>query len=261
MGAPFCSGPVNSVRARRWVARLRAGNIFMKAWISRYTSFAKDILRIFLRSILTGAIVTAACAAYAKDLWEDHNPYSTTGQVVAGTVLKLQVEAPVIIEYEYERKTDEKATIKITPDPKITDFLPAANSEKTINGSEKLVLKAKSRLVLNMAVTVQGDGTGKTLQITGTRQIGYENDRARQLIQVTGRVNRADIRQDLTVHSDQVADLVILITGAPVPQNAGIQMKQKPEAGGQPQPAAELSNEEKQKLLLDHLNRILGESR
>lgn len=243
----------------------------MKALITSYSTLVRDVLRILLRAVVVGSIVTAACAAYAKDLWEDHNPYSTTGQIGAGTVLKLVVEAPVIVEYEYERKSDDKATIKITPDQGITDFLPAANSDKAISGAEKIILKAKSRLNLRLAVTVQGDATADTLQISGSRVIGYENDRARQQIQITGRINRRDVTQDMTVHSDQVADLVIVITGAPIPQTADIALKAQPdaaaaaaaaeEAGLPSKPGAQLSEEDKQRLLLEYINRILGESK
>ena len=233
----------------------------MKDLITSYTTLVYNVLRYFLRALVAGVVLTAACAVYAEDLWKDHNPYSTTGQIVSGTVLKLVVEAPMIVEYEYERKSDDKATIKIVPDQGLTDFLPAANSDSSINGAEKIVLKVKSRLNLRMAVSVQGEPQGDTIQIAGTRLIGYGNDRARQQIQVSGRINRRHVSQEMMVHSDQVADLVIVIQGAPVEQNAGIQMKQTTEAGGTPQPSAELSNEEKQRLLLEHLNRILGESR
>ncbi|MBI3395294.1 MAG: hypothetical protein HY042_05630 [Spirochaetia bacterium] len=57
-----------------------------------------------------------------------------------------------------------------------------------------------------------------------------------------------------------MADLQVIIKGNPVFKSANVQMKQVP--SGEPnrtKPSAELSDAEKQKILLDYLNRILGE--
>jgi len=210
-------------------------------------------------------VLTVLAVSFAslsgEDLWVDHNPYSSAGSIRTGTILKLVVEEPIKAEYEYNRKLDENATIKITPDKSITDFLPPADTDKSITGKDKVKIKAKGLLSFRMAVTVTAKNEGGTLKIRGGRSIAYESGRARQRITVSGSVNRQDVSANRIVHSSEVADLAIVIVGSPIPQTDNIRMKQIPGSGGTMQPKAELSEEEKQRLLLDYLNRLLGESR
>ena len=71
-----------------------------------------------------------------------------------------------------------------------------------------------------------------------------------------------DIKSGRRVHSNDVPDFQVLVNGSPIPQNKDLPLKQVPgeEPGDPPQPSAELSDREREQLLLEYLNRILGES-
>ncbi len=202
-----------------------------------------------------------AVGLYGEDLWRDHNPYSSVSTLAAGSILKMDVDEPVLIEYDYDATSDEKAQIKLVPDKGITDFLPAANEDRSFNNQSRIRIRSKGRVKFQMAVTVAGV-QGESIELRGARQLVYENGRARQEFQISGRVNRRDIASDRTVHSRSVADLQILLRGSPIPQTRNIPLRQIPGAPGQPaRTSAELSDQDKQQILLEYLNRILGETR
>ena len=197
----------------------------------------------------------------AADLWEDHNPYSEFGPLENGTVLKLTVDEPFDILYEYEQDRDDRLTIKMKPDGKITPFLPPADTDKSSTGKARVRVRARSRLKFRVAVAVTGISPAKTVTFAGRRVLAFEAGKAVQQLEVRGSVHLGDISARRMMRSNDAANLEIVISGAPVRGNRELPMKQKAgEAGGPPVPTAEISEPEKQRLLLEYLNRILGES-
>lgn len=210
---------------------------------------------------LIGVLALAPRIVIGQNLWRDHNPYGAHQNLRQGTILKLEVDEPVQIRYEYENTTDEDVVIKIVPDQKLTE-LPPTDNTKSITTKKTSNLKSWSRLRFNMAVTVQADVENDTVTFTGTKLIAQEDGRTRQLIRVSGRVNTGDIKAGRRVHSNEVADFQILVNGSAIPQTKDLPLKQVPgdEPGDPPQPSAEMSDREREQLLLEYLNRILGES-
>ncbi|MBI3395295.1 MAG: hypothetical protein HY042_05635, partial [Spirochaetia bacterium] len=68
----------------------------------------------------------AAPRLFGEDLWKDHDPYSSRASVKAGSIIKLSVDEPVQVEYEYDKNSEENGSIKMAPDKGLTDFLPGA---------------------------------------------------------------------------------------------------------------------------------------
>lgn len=198
----------------------------------------------------------------ADNLWIDHNPYHPLAQIAQGAVLKLIVDEPVLVEYEYEKAGDEKGVIKMVPDKSVTDFLPAFSSEKTVTANGKVRIRSKGRVKFRTGVSVQASPVNGVLRFTARRRIAYEEGRARQEIAISGSVSVNDVSSDRTIKSEDVADLEISVTGFPVPQRKDIQLKTLPAEGENEPPLekAELSEGERQRLLLEYLNRVLGES-
>ncbi len=218
-------------------------------------------LKLPLAGALSGAFALSMLSLAAADLWEDHNPYSEFGPVQAGTVLKLSVDEPFDILYEYEQDRDDRTTIKMKPDAKVTPFLPAADSDKSSTGKGRIRVRARSRLRFQVAVAVTATAPGETVNFTGRRVLAYEAGRAVQQLEVRGSVHRGDISAKRQVRSNDTANLEVVIRGAPVRGNRELPMKTKPGEPGQPPvPTAEMTEQEKQQLLLEYLNRILGES-
>lgn len=206
-------------------------------------------------------VVVLAGVLYAEDLWVPHDPYSSRSSLKVGSVLKLVVDEPLVIEYEYDKNSDENATVKMAPDKGISDFLPAANANKNVTGTEKIRVRAKSRMQFRMAVTAAAADNDGLIPIQGTRVIAHESGQARTEIQITGKLHPEDVSAGRMIRSRDIADLQIIVKGSPVLKSANIQMKQVPT--GEPnrtKNSAELSDEEKQRILLEYLNRVLGET-
>jgi flagellar L-ring protein precursor FlgH len=189
----------------------------------------------------------------AEDLWKDHNPYAAESALGAGSVLRLAIDEPVIVEYEYEENIDTKGTIKMSPDKSFADFLKDSSSDQSRIDSRKTKVRAKTQLKLDLAVVVTGF-SGDLAQISGQKTLVYENGRSRQTINVKGQIHRKDVTGERLIQSANVANLELVLAGAPLPLSAGIGMKRDSEGRAK----AELSQEEKEKLLLDYINRVLG---
>lgn len=197
----------------------------------------------------------------AADLWQDHNPYSAYGSLRAGTLLKLSVDEPFEILYEYDQDLEDKVTIKMQPDRKLTDFLPPVDSDKTSTKKGRVRIRARSRLQLKVAVAVERVLDSDVVEFSGTRVLSYEANRATQRLQVRGRVHLGDVSADRNILSHNVADLQLVLSGAPERPSRELPMKTKTgEPGEPPVPSAQLNEREKQQLLLEYLNRILGET-
>ncbi|MBR31013.1 MAG: hypothetical protein CMN77_06840 [Spirochaetaceae bacterium] len=199
----------------------------------------------------------------AEDLWQDKNPYGISIELREGEILKLQIREPMVVDYLLEGDLTDEVQIKMVPDSKLFEFLPPADDTRTITEKKDARIRSRGRLVMDLAVTIQSiDQNTGTVTFSGTKLLAYQQGTARQAVQVTGRINAGDIMPGKTVHSSRVADLQVVIQGGPDAQRDNIQMKQNPgeNPGDPPQPSAELSDAEKQRILLEYLNRILGES-
>ncbi|MBX7057107.1 MAG: flagellar basal body L-ring protein FlgH [Leptospirales bacterium] len=210
---------------------------------------------------LSVATLLAATVLGAQSLWRDQNPYNPRQDIRDGVVLRLVVDEPIILDYEYENTSDQNVVIKLNPDQKLFEFLPPADSNQSITNKRTNRVRARSRLSFRIAVQAQGDPSNGVVSFVGRKLLAYENGRSRQELQISGRVHVNDIHNGRMVHSNDVAELQIVMAGAPVPQSQELPLKQAEAANGQPPgPSAQINEQERARLLLDHLNRILGET-
>ncbi len=199
--------------------------------------------------------------AVARDLWVDHNPYSPSGRIAQGSVLKLAVDEPMTVEYEFQGANSEEAKIKLAPDKTLTEYLPPANVDKNFQSKQDSRARSRARVKFRMGVTVTRV-TDAGIEFTGNKTVAPEDGRTRVQVQVSGIIHREDIQPDRTIRSEDVSDLQVLMRGGPVPQNKNLPMKQLPANGTTgPQTSAQPTAEEKEQMLLEYLNRIFGESR
>ncbi len=206
----------------------------------------------------------------AQSLWQDHNPYAVGSNLRQGTILKLEVDEPVEIVYQYDNLTDENVDIQLVPDRNITSFLPPANSNRSMVKNYKNRLNSRSHMRLHIAVRIDADPKGSIASFQGTKFIGHENGISRQQIQVKGQVHIEDISSGRRIHSRDIADLQLLVTGVPVPRSQGLALPPpQKKQDGQASQAQEgkissdtpsLSDEQKRQLLWQYINRLLGET-
>ena len=194
--------------------------------LSRYRKSRRIFLSIFV-SISCLTITIPLMILSAQSLWQDHNPYILGTNIRSGMVLKLEIDEPVQIIYDYENLTDEKIDLNLVPDRTITSFLPPAEFKRSIIKKYTNRLRSRSRIKLKMAVTVLSDPVQNIVTISGTKYLGQENNISRQQIEVNGKVHIEDIGSNRNIHSNHIADLRIVIIGAPVPRSRNFQLNQK----------------------------------
>lgn len=146
------------------------------------------------------------------------------------------------------------------PDTGLTDILKPAATDGSIVNKDTIQLRLRARIKFKMAVTITAAPQNGMLEFQGTKNLAHENGKVQQNIRISGRLHPKDIAGNRSINSADVADLAITIQGAPVARSKNIQMKQTTAPDGTVTPAAELSEQEKQQLLLDYINKVLGES-
>ncbi len=191
----------------------------------------------------------------AEDLWKPHNPYSSHSRLRAGSVIKVKISEPVDLEFEYEDTGSSDTEVKTNPVIWPAD-LPVTDIEKNIAGSRKKHLKVKTRMNFTMAVQISGITPEGNAELSGTRQVFYEAGNVRFEVRFAGTADLNDITRDNRIKSEDIAGLVLQVTGKPVTPGKGITLKTDAEG----KVSADLSEEEKQQLLLEYLNRVLGEA-
>jgi len=199
--------------------------------------------------------------AFAEDLWTDHNPYSAQRGIVVGSILKLIVDEPMNIEYDFDEKHDSLTVIKLNPDKTVLPVLPPVTDDRSSQKKTGVKLKSKDKLSFRMAVRVTAIDN-ENIVFQGQRRIASEEGVAVREYSVSGIVSLEDVKKNKVIRSRDVSDLNLTLRGGPTISSAGITMKEKPSADpAKPAiPAAELSEEEKAKLLLDYLNKYIGET-
>ncbi|MCB1176330.1 MAG: flagellar basal body L-ring protein FlgH [Leptospiraceae bacterium] len=208
---------------------------------------------------------------YSQSLWVETNPYSTGTQgLKQGAVLRILLKDGIKADYRYESGKDDTITIKSAPDKKIVPELMGYNYDRSIaakvNGKEK----SNFKIIGAMAVTVKSiDPNSGVLTVEGIREATF--DKGKSSLKLSGKVSQEDIKGGNTIPSDLVADLKLEYSSSPVEKklnDPNIQMKPAldPKGNqiigpdGQPVQKAELSENEKQKIILNNIKKLLGES-
>lgn len=208
-----------------------------------------------------GLISLTATSLCSEDLFNGSNPYVQKEEIRVGDVIKLVVDEPVIVEYDYEGDRDDHRTIKLAPDRQTLSFLPPVDDDRSYVDKNRSKIRSRVRLRMHFGVRVAAIENG-IIRFQGTRRLGYEQGRLEQQMQSSGFVSLRDIGRDRSVLSRNVADLQIVIIGRPQEQRENLQLKQEPPANPADPPVirADMTDSEKQRLLLDYLNRLLGET-
>jgi hypothetical protein len=217
------------------------------------SSFAESRLPLLVAAAFV-LLAGMAGQVLARDLWVDHNPYNPAGKIAAGSILRLLVDEPMVLEYEYSSNQSDEARVKATPDKSLTEFLPPANADRTITGKQESRSRSRGRMTFRMGITVSRV-TEDTIQFSGVKIISPEDGRTRFEVQATGIVHRQDIGSDRTIRSQDVSQFQLIMKGGPIAQSQGLPMKQNPDGTTSAAP----SQQEKEQMLLNYLNRVLGE--
>ncbi len=198
----------------------------------------------------------------ANSLWKDKDPYSYPKFVSPGSIVKVILKQGIKAEYESEYKATFDTDVKTVPDKKLINDMPAFNTRNTFMRSKVGKSKTQSKILGAMAVVVTSIDPGSgalTLEGQRTFNFGEENVSLR----LTGIVSPEDLDKARNVSSDQVANLRLEYKGTLTPKDLkdpNLQVKRIQNPDGTTSVKAELSEQEKQDILMKNIKRVLGES-
>lgn len=198
-------------------------------------------------------------------LWEDKNPYSGSQNFRNGDIISVIFKDPLKAEYEAKYKADSDHKIMSNPDKKIIEEMKGYESDQSIARNVFTKSKTSGKILGSIAVRiVSQDPNSDSLEIEGRRETRFDNDR--QVLNIKGFVSRKDIesgRFGKLIDYNRIANLEINYSAHPTPrnlQNPDIGLKESNAEDGTVSYSSELSDTEKQELLLKYMKRLLGES-
>ncbi|MBP7738154.1 MAG: flagellar basal body L-ring protein FlgH [Spirochaetes bacterium] len=195
-------------------------------------------------------IVLFGCILNAKSIWQDKNPYTSEGDLKAGTVVVVNVYDVSDMKFSLSMSDKSNSIVSSNPDMTITGFLPKVAAQKKVTNDDLTQFTAKGKMAFSVATRVLNK-VGTMLNVAGSRT--YTMNGVTNIITVTGLVDPA-MMKGRTVDSSSVADFTLEIRG--IKQGINIQ---RPALKKDETANATLTEQEKQTIIIDYLKKMLGE--
>ncbi|WCL48082.1 flagellar basal body L-ring protein FlgH [Leptospira sp. GIMC2001] len=223
-------------------------------------SILKFLSVVVFSVIMTDFLVSQESSSFS--LWNDRNPYSNSQEIKNGEIIQILFAEPIKAEYQSEYKSSNDHKIMSNPDKKMIEEMKGYESDQSIARNSNTKSKTSGRVIGKMAVKVTGfDTVTDNIEIEGRRESRFDNDR--QVLSVRGTISRKDLGMNRTIDSARVANLEINYSAHGTPrnlQNPDVGLKPTTNPDGTTGFSANLSDTEKQELLLKYMKRMLGES-
>jgi flagellar basal body L-ring protein FlgH len=204
-----------------------------------------------LLSLLLLAAVAAPCAA--ATLWRDKSLYASGQELKVGDVVVIAVSDISKMSFSMNMNSKSSSNVSSNPDVNITGFLPKVNADKKSTTTDSSDLKSKSDLNIEIAAVVTARTPEGKYQVRGTKEYIFNGVSNR--FEVSGLVDPA-LLNGRSVRSSDVVDFRLNVAGTK--QGMGMAITREP-LKDKEQPKAELTDAEKQRLIIDYLTKMLGE--
>ena len=195
-------------------------------------------------------IVLFGCILNARTIWKDRNPYTTEGDIKVGTVVVVNVYDMSDMKFTLSMSDKSNSMVSSNPDMTITGFLPKVAMQKKVTNDYATQFQAKGKLAFSVATRVL-NRVGPMLNVAGSRT--YTLNGVTNIITVTGLVDPA-LMKGRAVDSSSVADFTLEIRG--IKQGINIQ---RPPLKKDETASSNLTEQEKQAIIIDYLRKMLGE--
>jgi flagellar L-ring protein FlgH len=195
-------------------------------------------------------LVTFGCILNAKSIWRDRNPYSSQDDLAVGSVVVVNINDVTDMRFTLSMSNKSTSAVSVNPDMTITGFLPKIASDRKINHDDSTQFAGKGKFTFAVAARVR-NRVGNMLNVAGSRT--YAVNGVATVVSVSGLVDPV-LLKGRSIDSINVADFNLTITGV----KQGIAIKRtalKKDELASPN----LTEEEKQKIIIDYLEKMLGE--
>ena len=205
-----------------------------------------------MKKILAAALLVLVMGslAHSRTLWRDRNLYSTSGQLGAGDVIVIEIRDISSMRFSLDLSSKNNSSVSSNPDMVITGFLPKIAADRTIKSGNVTDFKGAGKMFFTVASTITAEANGK-YTVAGVRTYSFNG--ITTAIRVNGSVDSA-LLQGRSVDSRSIADFRMEITE----NRVGVPIRREPLKEGETA-ALSLTEEEKQRIIVDYLQKMLGE--
>ncbi len=198
-------------------------------------------------------VLVAATSTHSSSLWVDRNIYSAGENLKVGDVLLVHVNDVSQMKFNLTANSDSSFNFISNPDTGITKFLPQATGNKSSVNKGKTTVNGAGKMYLSIPATVTKKLKNNLFEIAGTKEYALNGQVNR--FQVSGVVDPSFMR-GRGIDSMDVAAFRFSLQGYRAGAGVDIQraaLKDKEAAG------TALTEQEKQKIIVDYLNKVINE--
>jgi flagellar basal body L-ring protein FlgH len=192
-------------------------------------------------------------AALPRTIWTDKNIYSSGESLQVGDIVSVNIDDISQMRFSITLTDSSTFNISSTPDASVTGFLPRVNADKKINNNDKTEVSGRGNLKVVIGSRVTRKLPDGKFEIGGDREYVFNGVSSR--FTVAGIIDPSSVK-GRSVFSKDIANFRLSIRGTK--EAAGIAVTRPPlkenETAG-----VTLTEEEKQRIIVDYLNKILRE--
>ena len=192
-------------------------------------------------------------ALSSRTIWRDRNIYSSGTDLNIGDIVVVDIKDISQMKFNITFNNDNSYNIVSNPDTNITGFLPKVSSDKKVKNSDKTDFTSKGNLQISIASTITARRADGKLNIRGIREYSINGKINRFLL--SGIVD-PELIKGRTVLSKDIAEFRLEIRGL---QERGPISIERPELEEGETSSAGLTEAEKQRLIIDYINKMLRE--
>ncbi len=201
-------------------------------------------------------------ASYAQiSLWRDTSIYDS--KLVSGDVIKVKVEEIFHIKIDSKWDVGNKTKLSLSPDTKILPFLSPSTQSKNRHQNTQAKYRMKDTLNFQLQAVIGTPKKGSKLYPIQAKKSILMNSKPTQ-ITLSGLINSKYVKNN-TIKSIHIVNLKLNIQTQPsFSQDNSIVLKSpRPEEiidpKNPPPDKAKLSEQEKQRILLKYIQKIVGQ--
>lgn len=203
------------------------------------------------RGLLLILFLIAGISLNSSTIWVDKDIYIADRNLKVGDVIVVNVKDFSKLKFDMALVNNSSSNVESNPDVTITGFLPKVSANKNTKSNESTNFTGSSRIELAIAsrvVELQNNGNSV---ISGTRI--YTFNGVTNTVSVAGIVDPKHVSGGV-IDSGYVADFRIQITG----RKEGLSIR-KAQIGADGTSSSELTETEKQQIIIDYLEKIIRE--
>lgn len=189
----------------------------------------------------------------SRSMWRDRNIYASGTNFNVGDILIVDIRDISQLKFNITFNNDNSYNIISNPDTNITGFLPKVSSNKKITSSDKADFSGKGNLNISIASRVINRTRDGKFTINGIREYSFNGKINRFFL--SGIVDPVLIK-GRSILSRDIADFRLEIRGL---LEKGVISMERPELKEGETSSTNLTEEEKQKIIIDYINKMLRE--